>query len=49
LNTSIDELLEDGKEKVSSLKQHALIVEVTVARISAVKKILWEEYHEIEQ
>jgi hypothetical protein len=38
LNTSIDELLEDGKEKVSSLKQHALIMEVTIARISAVKK-----------
>jgi hypothetical protein len=49
LNTSIDELLQNGKEKVSSLKQHALVVEVTVAWISAVKKILWEEYYEIEQ
>ena len=34
----IDELLEDENEKVSSLKQHALIMEMTLAGISAVKR-----------
>lgn len=38
LNTSIDELLEDENEKVSSLKQNALIPEATLVRVSAVKR-----------